>query len=368
MRSPAGRFGGRVLVRVAVTKASVAKAAMVGALLLSACGGGEGADSEAAELTFTDSPISRALGVDFSNQSGSQDQFAEQTRVAEEQIVECMAAEGFDYVAQTQSFEAVNDPFEEAMQLEPREFAEQHGWGVATLSGFDQAFAVGQEFTDPNQDYVGSLSDSERDAYFAVLHGAQPDIDFENSTEDEINEAFENFEPTGCNSIAYEQIFSGENSVFGIYDELSDVFEDMWDKVTSDPRVVEFNTNWQTCIGESGYDYSSQEDAMQSLGQRSQELFESATFAGDGLTEADFEGMSDDELDAIFSQPPDFDEELQAEIRADEIAFALVALDCGMSPPFLGPPQVLLEVQFELEQAIVDENQEVFDRYRELGN
>jgi len=336
--------------------------------LLSACGGGEGSDSEAAGLTFADSPISRALGVDFSNPADGQDQFAEQTRVAEEQIVECMAAEGFDYVAQTQSFEAVNNPFEEAMQLAPREFAEQFGWGMATLSGFDQAFEVGQEFVDPNQDYVESLSDGEQQAYFETLHGVQPDIDFENLTDDEINDAFENFEPSGCNSIAYEQIFSGENSVFGIYDELSDVFEDMSDKVASDPRVVEFNSAWQTCIGESGYDYSSQEDAMQALGQRSQELFESATFAGDGLAEADFEQMSEEELEAIFSQPPDVDEELQAEIEADEIAFALVALDCGMSPPFLGQPQVLLEVQFELEQAIVNENQEVFDRYRELGS
>jgi len=65
--------------------------------------------------------------------------------------------------------------------------------------------------------------------------------------------------------------------------------------------------------------------------------------------------------------PGDVDTELEAEIKAEEVAFALAGLDCGVPPPPLGPHQVLLEVRFDLEGSVVDENQEIFERYRELG-
>lgn len=121
---------------------------------------------------------------------------------------------------------------------------------------------------------------------------------------------FENFEQTGCNNTAYQDVYASEGSVFGIYEELSDSFRDLQERVESDPRVVEFNSQWQTCIGKSG---------------------------------------------------------VQAEIEADEIAFALVSLDCGVPPPLVGQPQISLEVRYQLELAMIEENQEIFDRFNDLG-
>jgi len=306
--------------------------AMFGALLLTACGGGGGDGS--GDLSLEDSPISRALGINFNAPAESQDQFAEQQRVAEDQIIVCMAVEGFEYIPQSQSFEALDDPFGEALQLEPREFAEQYGWGMTTLAGFVQVYDSG---VDPNWEYANSLSDSERDKFYVALNGVQPDVNLSTSTEDEVTEAFKNFEPTGCSNAAYAEVFEGKNSVFGIYNELGEVFEDMEDRIRSDSRVVEFNLGWQRCIGESGYDYSSKEDAIQALTQQAQELI-----------------------------PGEVDRDVEAEVKAEEVAFALVSLDCGLPPPPLGPHQVLLEVRYELERNVVDENQEIFERYREL--
>jgi len=320
----AGWLSGAVLVR----------AMLAGVLLLSACGG-DGSDG-ADDLSLEDSPISRTLGINFRASAESQEQFPQQQRTAEERIVVCMAAEGFEYIPQTQSFEALGDPFGEALQLGPRDFAAQFGWGMVTVSAFVQAYDSG---VDPNWDYANSLTDSERDKYYLELYGEQPDINLSTSTEDEVTEAFENFEPTGCSNAAYEQAFRGKNSVFGIYEELGDIFEDMEERIQSDLRVVEFNLNWQRCVGASGYDYSSQEDAMQALSQRAQEL-----------------------------NPGKIDRELEADIKAEEVAFALVSLDCGLPPPPLGPHQVALQVRYELEQNVVDENREIFERYGELGS
>jgi len=150
---------------------------------------------------------------------------------------------------------------------------------------------------------------------------------------------FENFEQTGCNNIAYQDVYASEGSVFGIFEELSDSFRDLQERVESDPRVVEFNSQWQTCIGESGYDYDSPESAMQVLGQRSARLL----------------------------QPATVDVEVQAEIEADEIAFALVSLDCGVPPPLVGQPQIFLDVRYELELAMIEANQEIFDQFGDLG-
>ncbi|MCP3937053.1 MAG: hypothetical protein GY708_16990 [Actinomycetia bacterium] len=77
------------------------------------------------------------------------------------------------------------------------------------------------------------------------------------------------------------------------------------------------------------------------------------------------EAMSEEELEAIYSQPPEFDEELRAEIQADEIAFAIASLECGYPPPMRGGPDIFLEVRFELEEQFIAEHQDVFDRYAE---
>jgi len=184
--------------------------AMFGALTLSACVG-NGSDGPG-DLSLEGSPISRTLGINFTAPAESQDQFAEQQRVAEEQIVVCMAAEGFEYIPQNQSFEALDDPFGEALQLSPHEFATQHGWGFVTLVGFVQTF---DSAADPNWEYANSLSDSERDKFYVELYGEQPDINLSNSTEEEANEAFENFESTGCSSTAYAEVSRGRTRCSG---------------------------------------------------------------------------------------------------------------------------------------------------------
>jgi len=37
------------------------------------------------------------------------------------------------------------------------------------------------------------------------------------------------------------------------------------------------------------------------------------------------------------------------------------------APPLVGQPQIFLEVRYELELAMIEENQEIFDQFGDLG-
>lgn len=341
-----------------------AKAVRVGVLsallLLAACG--DGGSDESSELSPEDSPIGRALGMDLTDSEAMQEQFAEQERLAQEKVVQCMADAGFEYIPDDQSSTFV-DPTAELRNLSAREFAEQYGWGAATL--MDAYDSFGSNYVDPNQEYVESLSPETQSAYYETLYGSGPEFegDPETMTEEEMQAAFDSYEPTGCQEIAFQEVFEEGDSAFGIFDEIGEQYNELFERFLADPRIVEFNREWAACIGEAGYSYASTDEAQEAVYQRVNELYESASFAGAGLTEQQMQEMSEAELEELFSKPPQFDEELRAEIEAEEIAFAIASLDCGFPPPIIGEPQVYLEVRFELEQQFVDDNQELFDRY-----
>ena len=87
------------------------------------------------------------------------------------------------------------------------------------------------------------------------------------------------------------------------------------------------------------------------MDRRMQPLWESQTFPGEDLTEEDFENMTEEELDAIFSQPPDIDEGLLAEVQDYEIAMALANFDCGGQNPDLWT-----EVAEEYQAEFIEQN------------
>ncbi len=341
-------------------------------LLLAACGGGgDGGDTVAAgeppvgEDEWRELPLTQAMGWDeFGPQN--EDEFEAQEREIQELTVECMAALGFEYQPIEQPGGFGFNPYEELdVEWGTREFAEQYGLGMLTFFEEEQemfAEESADDFVDPNQDYVESLSDSERDAYYSALYGASPEID-ESLSEEEINEIFEDFVPTGCESEARAEVygpgFFGDGAQSEAMQEFNDLQQDLYERVEADPRVVEVQAAWQACMSEAGHDFADEQDMYESLNERMNEFDETQSFPGEDLTPAEFEAMSEEELEALYSQPPEFDRELLDELQALEIEVAVANFDCGA-----GGQRVRFEVQRELEAEFVEQHADLIEEVR----
>ena len=79
--------------------------------------------------------------------------------------------------------------------------------------------------------------------------------------------------------------------------------------------------------------------------------------------------MSDEELEAIFSQPREFSDEARAklgELQAREIDLAVASFDCGGN--FFDPPEVFFEVLAEYEEQFLEENSEQLEQFRDSSS
>ena len=333
-------------------------APVVAAVFLAGCGGGSD-DTSSAELSYDDSPLYQAIGLDASDEDALQAQFDEQQKLANELTTTCMRDAGFEYVPQDFGAQAsFEDPYAEAYLLPAEEFAAQYGWGMTTMYGPDQqdSFGPTEEYVDPNQEYLDSLSEAEVQAFYDTLYGASPEFDPGVDGEDLMQE----YVPSGCEGLAFEEAYNSEDSQFAVFDKYADELQTMYEQIQADPRIVEFERKWAGCMSEKGFAYDSVQDANEYFGEQMNKVWETMTFPGDELKPEQFEAMTEDELNAYYSQPQEFDQELLDEIRAEEIAMAVASLDCDVPPMAQGPPQIYLEVQFEFEQAFVDAHADEF--------
>ncbi|MEM9609120.1 MAG: hypothetical protein AAGA99_16980 [Actinomycetota bacterium] len=337
-------------------------------LLLAACGSGDdvaaGDDPPTLE-EFQDTPLSEFMGWN-QDQQDFEEEYAVQEAEAQELMVSCMAEQGFEYQPVDHGEVDFFDPYTDS-DVEPgtREWAETYGYGWLTFFEEEQAgFAVGEAetFTDPNEEYLQSLSDGERDAYYRALYGDEPDFD-PSLSDEELDELFSTFVPTGCDAEARAEVFGDGFFGGGGSEEMEEFWalsEELYQRIEGDPRVAEASGEWSACMADAGHDFSTQEDIFLALDERSQEFWESQTWPGEDLTEAEYEQLSPEELDAIFSQPPEYDQELLDELQAYEIDVAVSDFDCGASMM-----RIRLEVQRELEAEFVETNRELLEQVRD---
>lgn len=287
---------------------------------------------------------------DIEDAEASQARFEQEERERQELLAECMAAQGFEYVPVDYSqFATFAGP---GGDLDPssREFAETYGFGFSTFD--DQAFAEpAVDFVDPNQEYVEALSDSARDAYYAALYGQPPEID-ESMTEDEINAMLEEnpelFQPQGCEGEAFQSTSDGLESV---YTALSDQFEDLYQRVQADPRVVAWEADWASCMADAGYAFGSMEEIYDELSRRMEPLWASQDPTA-GMTQAELEALSPEEMEELFSSPSPMDQDLLDEMRTYELAVAVASFDCGGSDQ----DELFTEVFGEYQDQFIQDN------------
>lgn len=329
-------------------------AALVAALVLGACGGGDDA-GDAATATTVASPLAALLGfsTDPADQEAQQQRFIDQEREVQQQVAECMRAEGFEYTPQDPAAFMGASPFDDDLPYDSREWAEKYGFGMSTTAELEGgAFAPTTPPTDPNQAYVESLSETERAAYERALYGDMVDFDPSATPDTMVTMP----PPSGCDGKARTE--TDVSSAF--YTEFNDELEELYRAMENDPDIVAAQTTWSSCMAEEGYTYAGIDEMYQEASEKMNELYgmeSSLTSSPPAGSESD---GGDSTMATAIGAPPAIDEEELAEAQAWERKVAVANWDCSRELY-----QVQSRVSAELEQQFIDANRGRIDELLE---
>lgn len=398
------------------------------AVLLAACGGTttettSSSSGDAATLQSQDEPTSTADATDAQSETSdvpdggddgeltindfipgavsfdeNTDYRAQEIEIQQE-IADCMAGEGFEYIPFVPS--DVGGGFVGG-EFDQEEYVKTYGFGISTWVLQDAAFNEGDEFKDPyaddpNQEIIESMDEFEQEEYYRVLYGGEPDIitntpqeELEAMTEEELmafyDEAYANWQPEGCQTAAYEGAYGGGESQMAFWDEFGADYEAVYTRAQSDERMLDAQAKWSACMADKGYDYASQDDmyayfmGTESGGtwvegefqQKVNELIiwpdypvdegSSESFVGVATTmvivgegEGDVEGESEGDVEGdVEFYGPEYDIEQLQPLIDEEIGVATADYECS---EFLR--EISEEIYKEYEQIFIEEN---FDR------
>lgn len=351
------------------------------ALVLAACGddGSPTDENGTASESGGEETLADFFGWGTEDPAESEQRWRDQEARIQESIRVCMAEQGFDYrpmVPPDESFVAFDDWDEE-------EYVKREGFGITTHIGREDEFAGPDfEWTDPNQDILDAMSDSEQEAWYAALYGTpeEQDADMTLVIDEETGEEwYEGYGwGAGCQGDAYEAEYGGQGSTGELWEELNPQFEEMWQRIQADPRMVEANQGWSTCMTEAGFNYTSQEDMWEKIWddfwQRAEEIVGPNMGWVDpmeGWTEAEMEAFwqeaTEEEIDALYNEaqqaPADYDEEALAALQQEEIDLAVANFECSRNMQDL-----YQEVSREYEAEFIAANRAILEQIREAEN
>ncbi|MFV0523856.1 MAG: hypothetical protein ACK5RL_05090 [Acidimicrobiales bacterium] len=327
--------------------AAAVAAVLIGTAACSSDPGSSGGGEAAGEVD--PGPIAEFLGLDDAAGGDGEQRYLEEERNRQEFIRQCMAEQGFEYVPVDPP-----EPSSSGTELDwgTREWTETYGFGLSTLMFTQESVGpdlVGVDFgtvlaepPDPNQEAMDQMDESERAAYQDALYGGG--LTYDESMTDEELQAEADTDPAGlgCEGRAYSEATSSNEEQF--YTDFGDELDDLYQRVESDPRIVEAQTEVDACVGERGLDYTSEEEFTTAV-----------------LPELAEMGTSSESTDA-FDEPilSDADREKLAGIQADEIELALAVEDCGGGRTMMG---LAREVSAEYEQEFLDEHAGELEQY-----
>ena len=226
-------------------------------LVLAACGS-DPSDADRVSLSYSESPIDEALGLDIALRSGD---LVELERAAERGVVECMNAVGFEYVPI--DFASQFEPESNAEDPDSRAYAEANGYGISIRPVFEAP--APEDLVDPNDEVRAQLSPAELDAYQIALFGEAPVDDEPVAVEDR----------SGCVSEAYDSMYSAQadlGTVERFFGEFGDELGRLEERFRSDPRFLELEQQWAACMAEEGFAVASREEVFVELDRRMSEV------------------------------------------------------------------------------------------------
>lgn len=294
----------------------------VAVLLLAGCAGPAGGEKLDAEK----SPLSEYFDAIYGNQD--EDAWAKQQEEVEELVAACMTDEGFEYIPVDQ--DQYNFIDEDGPEWGTREFVELNGYGMQqSEEDIEKMNADAEDYVDPNQDYVSSLSESEQAAFYEVLYGpGQPEtIEGEEYEYD--------WTTAGCYGAAQHEVQGEMPYDDEKYESLFDDLEKMYNDLSKTPETKKADADWADCMADAGEPgFKTKQDAVMSIS---------------------------DELNAVYEANPTGELDQTAELkelRERELELALIDFECGEKVDY---EQRTLKGQFELEKKFIKSHQKQLD-------
>ncbi len=274
------------------------------AIVLSAVLGATALLASACSPSGSDEPkdrvsIGKLLGQpDYENYD-----WQDQERRVQELVAQCMREQGWEYIPVEYPDNWYDyDESDYETQLKER------GWGIVwyTLHQNDQDPDYEDPmagWVDPNQEYVESLSEKELEAYYASLWGTQEEQEASQRevVDPDTGEVY--WESigfgAGCQGKAYEEVNGNDPSnQQGYWEAISAFYEELEERVQADPRIVELDKEWASCMKKQNLDYASltefYDKGYASIQTKHDEI------VGDQMYRDPFEGWTEDEINDWF--------------------------------------------------------------------
>ncbi|MDJ0338520.1 hypothetical protein [Cryobacterium sp. PH31-O1] len=278
------------------------------------------------KLDPAESPLAKYMAATY--QDYDEDSAMAMQNEQEEIVATCMADEGFDYVPVDNSqYSGMSDGGEE---YGTEKWVAENGYGMSqSPEQIAEQQAQSEEFVDPNQDYVSSLSESEQGAYYEVLSGVQP-------TEEELGDdgSYEyNWETSGCQGFASHEVNGdqpSEDEHAALYEAMGALYED----AQSSPTVVKLDADWAACMAGAGYStFLKKADARELIMNEQNTLYESQAATGPN-------------------------EQSLADLHEKELALAMADFTCAEKVDYT---ESSMKVQFELEEQFITDHKSELD-------
>lgn len=297
------------------------------AILIAALSGC-GTASTSGTLTREKSPLFTLLGP-LSGPTGD-DARRELDRKAQNLIAKCMTEEGFDYIPTDNS--AAVSPADDAENRDSEEWVSKNGYGI-TLGEQDASPS------DPNEDYVASLSDPQQAAYYEALHGSVSE------TGEEATNAAEPFDPAtaGCWNTAYREASGGKGEFWADkkYAKLLESMSALTAKAEKQPAVKAATASWAGCMADAGFSMMKKKsDAIEYAAQKHGELYNAS-------------GGEANSAESVEPSKADL-----AKFRALEIDVARADFLCDRASDLT---QTTLKAQFALEERFISDHKAELD-------
>lgn len=258
------------------------------ALVLGACGGGDGGSSSDGGA----SPLEAIFG----GAESSAEMRAKQLE-QEELVAQCMREAGWEYTPVDWEAQFGNDAAADDAELSPEEYGEKYFYGITRsyelyelpyLLGEENPDVTTPEFVDPNSEYVQSLTADEQTQYYEDLQGPpwEPPLD------EEGGDAYvpPPLEEQGCYGQASAEVY-GESPWND--PEISTRMNELFEDLENAPSVKAAQQDWKTCMDErdEDYDFKDANSVYQYFERRKFEL------GGAELVETDFDVTTGEPLD-----------------------------------------------------------------------
>lgn len=300
-------------------------------------------------VSLIDPYVEAVMGTNLSPEESIRRSYEQNVR-REELIAQCMTETGFQYIpvipeqAPTPPPPAAN--VAEVYRPNDRTWVAEYGYaGIRSpWEGIDMGNVIGGGpaliTRDPNQDYIDSLTDAERDAYFIALWG--PPV--EPGDQEGLSQA-EMIAQMGCWGWAQHQVAASNPQELMRSEQFAPLFESInqfRQELPFRPEMRELNHDWAVCMeaaGHLGFNYQS--DAQQTFWNELTEFWNNWDW-----------NRGEPTLD----NSPEL-----AEMHQREIDLALADFDCRLSTNFQARQD---EATTAAEQQFINDNRAALESLR----